>query len=90
MSAVYSSNFSQNISISLCYSHGKGFEEFMCFGEGLHADCVDRERVIGKRKRDYTLWKYEVWAQLNAEFFLWNEIKQLKILPNYFFVTKSH
>ena len=41
----------------------------MCFGEGLHADCVDRERVIGERKRDYTLWKYEVWAQLNAEFF---------------------
>ena len=28
-------------------SHGKGFEEFMCFGDGLHGDCVDRERVIG-------------------------------------------
>ena len=27
-------------------SHGKGFEEFMCFGEGIFSDCVDRERVV--------------------------------------------
>ena len=55
ISCLLFQNLSQNILISLCYSHGKGFEEFMCFGEGLHADCVDRERVIGKRKSDYTL-----------------------------------
>lgn len=26
-------------------SHG-GFEQFLCFGEGIFSDCVDRDRVV--------------------------------------------
>ena len=32
-------------------SDGKGFEEFMCFGEGIHADCVDRDRVMNSKQK---------------------------------------
>lgn len=28
------------------HSKGRGFANFMCFGEGLFSDCVDRDRVI--------------------------------------------
>ena len=28
------------------HSHGRGFSEFLCFGEGMFSDCVDRDRVI--------------------------------------------
>ena len=33
------------------FSDGKGFEEFMCFGEGIHADCVDRDRVMNSKQK---------------------------------------
>lgn len=28
------------------HSKGRGFAKFLCFGEGMFSDCVDRERVI--------------------------------------------
>ena len=28
------------------HSKGKGFTNFLCFGEGMFSDCVDRDRVI--------------------------------------------
>ena len=33
-------------SVGAGHSHGKGFMEFLCFGEGMFSDCVDRDRVI--------------------------------------------
>ena len=33
-------------SVGAGHSHGKGFTEFLCFGEGMFSDCVDRDRVI--------------------------------------------
>ena len=33
-------------SVGQGHSHGRGFAEFLCFGEGMFSDCVDRDRVI--------------------------------------------
>ncbi len=28
------------------HSNGRGFAHFLCFGEGMFSDCVDRDRVM--------------------------------------------
>ena len=38
-------------SVGAGHSHGKGFTEFLCFGEGMFSDCVDRDRVIDTEGR---------------------------------------